>query len=239
MLTAAEARRQRQALMRDIAREERRKKREELRSLVRALKEARTARRVALSEAKTACRTGRQLAQEQVRELRTRALAELRETLRSERAQARATCDAGLATARGLRSETERARAALVAEKRFRKDMRRIERGNRERRTQLRAGASARERSAEADDEVRGNLPPELLPLFERVKRNIKAGPRVSRLESFLRYAEEHPDEVLVSIEDETDQLVRDLEKKERAAARALRRTSPSRGSRAAADVPS
>lgn len=237
MLTAAEARRQRQALMRDIAREERRKKREELKALVRALKEARAARRVALVEAKTACRTGRQLARERVRELRMRALADLRDTVRAERAQAKSTCDAGLEGARSLRTQAERARAALVAERQFRRDMRRIERGNRERRTQIRAGTSSRERASEADDEVRNNLPPELLPLFERVKRSIKAGSRMSRLESFLRYAEEHPDEVLVSIEDKTEQLVRDLEKKERAAARVLRRSSPSSRS-AAAGVP-
>ena len=42
------------------------------------------------------------------------------------------------------------------------------------------------ERQAESDDEVRSNIPPELVALFERVKRGIKASPRMSRTESFL-----------------------------------------------------
>jgi hypothetical protein len=46
----------------------------------------------------------------------------------------------------------------------------------------------------------------------------------MSRTEAFLHYAEEHPDEVLTSIEDRADVLVRELEAKERAARRALSR---------------
>ncbi len=43
------------------------------------------------------------------------------------------------------------------------------------------------ERQAESDDEVRSNIPPELVALFERVKRGIKASPRMSRTEAFLQ----------------------------------------------------
>jgi len=53
----------------------------------------------------------------------------------------------------------------------------------------------------------------------------------MSRTEAFLRYAEEHPAEVLNVIDDKTDALIRDLERKEREAARALRR-GPSRAPR-------
>jgi hypothetical protein len=49
------------------------------------------------------------------------------------------------------------------------------------------------ERRAESDDEVRSNLPADLVALFERVKGGIKASPRMSRTEVFLQYAEEHP----------------------------------------------
>jgi hypothetical protein len=52
--------------------------------------------------------------------------------------------------------------------------------------------------------------------------RGIKASPRISRAEA-LHYAHEHPDEVLVALEDKTEQLVRALEERERAAAKATR----------------
>jgi hypothetical protein len=42
-----------------------------------------------------------------------------------------------------------------------------------------------------------------------------------------LQYAEEHPGEVLVAIDDKTDALIRELEQQERAAHRSLRRRPP------------
>jgi hypothetical protein len=59
--------------------------------------------------------------------------------------------------------------------------------------------------------------------LFERVKRSIKAGPRQTRTEAFLAYAEEHPSEYLEAIEDKTEALIRDLERQEREASRRAR----------------
>ena len=46
----------------------------------------------------------------------------------------------------------------------------------------------------------------------------------MSRSEALLKYAEEHPEEVLISIEDRADALVRELEARERDARRALSR---------------
>jgi hypothetical protein len=42
-----------------------------------------------------------------------------------------------------------------------------------------------------------------------------------------LKYAEEHPSVVLEAIDDKTDALIRELEQKERDAARVLRRGPP------------
>ena len=42
----------------------------------------------------------------------------------------------------------------------------------------------------------------------------------MTRTEAFLHYAEEHPDEVLRSIEDKSDAVLRELEAQERAARR-------------------
>jgi hypothetical protein len=72
------------------------------------------------------------------------------------------------------------------------------------------------ERRGESDDEVRANIPEELIPLFNRVKRAIKAGKRMTRTEAFMKYAEEHPGERYEGIEDKTDALVRQLESRQR-----------------------
>jgi hypothetical protein len=229
MLTRAQARRHRQEIQRDIARDERKKQRATWLALVAELRQARAARRDALREAKIACRTGRKLASERVKELRQHALAELRESVRLERTQARDACAVGIAAARALASQTERVRAELQAEQQFRRDMRRIERGNRQRRRELAPRRIRGEQRSESDDEVRSGLPHELVSLFERVKGAIKATPHMSRLENFLAYAENHPAEVLESLEDRTDALVRELEARERAAARALRQRPATR----------
>ena len=44
----------------------------------------------------------------------------------------------------------------------------------------------------------------------------------MSRTEAFLQYAEEHPHEILEVLEDRTEALVRELEARERNAAREL-----------------
>lgn len=53
----------------------------------------------------------------------------------------------------------------------------------------------------ESDDNVRGNIPAELLPVFEKVKRQIKGSPNISRTEAFLHYVEENPDDVQAIVE--------------------------------------
>ena len=199
------------ALWRDIAREDRKKKRAlmiELRAEVRA---ARTRRKQALFEAKERCRAERLAARERARTLRMRALAELREAMQAERMAARQTCTVRLGEARSIKDDIERARAKVAAEKQYRRELRRIEAANRQRRREH-PHATYIEKRSESDDEVRMNISLDLVPLFERVKRGIKATPRISRTEAFLKYAEEHPDEVLDDIEDQTEALVREFE---------------------------
>lgn len=50
---------------------------------------------------------------------------------------------------------------------------------------------------SESDDEVKGNIPPELLPTWERMKRAIKGSPHKSRTETFLEWVEAHPSEIV------------------------------------------
>jgi hypothetical protein len=130
----------------------------------------------------------------------------------------------------------ERPRAELHAEAAYQSEMPRIDRSNKAR-LREHPHATHIERRSESDDEVRSNLPPNFVPLFERVKRGIKATPRMSRTEAFLHYAEENPDEVFDVLEEGAAAMIRELEKKEREAARALRR-GPRRPAGPVADVP-
>lgn len=135
--------------------------------------------------------------------------------------------------ARAIKDDIQRARVSYLAERRYQQDLRRIERANRKRR--LEAPRVTRiERRSESDDEVRSNIPPELVAMFERVKRSIKATSRMSRTEAFLRYAEEHPSEVLDAIEDKTEALIRELEQQARAASREMKRPRVRRAARRA-----
>jgi hypothetical protein len=83
--------------------------------------------------------------------------------------------------------------------------------------------SSARERLAESDDEVRQNIPADLVPLFERVKRTIKGSAHQSRTEAFLEYAEENPHEVVDAQEGLAQREIARLIREEAALARAMR----------------
>lgn len=225
MMSRAAGRAQRRALMRDIATHDRVKKREHLAALRRAIREARAAHKRALVHAVERCRAARVGARAKAAELRAKALEELRKAIELERQGARSQCETARASASGHKTKAAQARAELRAEQQFRREMRRIERSAKDRRAELaKKHARAAERRGESDDEVRGNIPPDLVHLFERVKRLVKPGARHSRTEAFLEYAEEHPGEVLEALEDKTDALVRDLEKREREAVRAVRK---------------
>jgi hypothetical protein len=213
-------------LFRELERDRKKKAREKIASLAEQLREARRRRKLALREAKERCRAERLAARERARAMRLRVLEELREAMRAERLGARQACTVRLGEARGIKDSILRARAELQAEKRYEADLRRIERANRQRRKEA-PRVTRIERQAESDDEVRSNIPPELVALFERVRRGIKASPRMSRTEAFLHYAEENPDDVLAAADDKTDALIRDLEAQHREARRSLRRPPP------------
>lgn len=226
MMTRAQAKRQRRELMKDIAREHRKKQRDELRTLKHAIRDARDMRRSAIVRAKEMCRQGRIDARQRARELRARLLEDVRLAVKAERQAAQQTCSAATGEASTASTELQRRRAALKAERQYRRDMKRIERGNRKKFEQAERAHKAARRG-ESDDEVRGNIPPELVPLFERVKGKVRGSERWSRTEAFLHYAEEHPDEVLGVLEDRTEALIAELEAKERAGRRALARPVP------------
>ena len=214
-------------LSKELARDNRRKAREKLAELRVSLRAAREARKGSIRRAKERCRTERLAARERARALRLRGLAELREAARLERQTAREACTVSKSAAR-KKDDVERRRAELAAEAKYQADLRRIERSSASRRREHRH-ATYIERRAESDDEVRANIPADLVGLFERVRRSIKASPRMSRTEAFLQYAEEHPEELLDGIEDKTEALIRELQERER---KELRSASWSRANR-------
>jgi len=219
-----DARRARAELKRDIERHHRLKARAKLTSLRERLRASRLARRNALAEVKSRCRADRLAVRERTRMERLRALEELRKALHAERQAARDACASCKEDAKKTTGDAiEQARGELAAEQKYQEDLRRIEQGHRARRREVHR-ASAAERRSESDDEVRANISSELIALFERVKRGIKASARETRTEAFLRYCEEHPDEALMAIDQKTDEVIRDLERQEREASRHLRR---------------
>ena len=81
-------------------------------------------------------------------------------------------------------------------------------------------GVKRAERRAESDDAVRANLPPDLVPVFDTVKRHIKGTQRKSRTEAFLEWAEENPDAVWTlrasSADRDVERLIAEHERLER-----------------------
>ncbi len=222
-MTPAQGRRWKRQLEKEIRRELKAKARRELAELREAIRAARLERRRELKEARQRCRADRVQVRERVRARRRQARETLRTTIAREKREAREACAVSLASARGIASKIERARAKLQAERAFRAEMRRIEGANVARKREEKKRTAA-ERRGESDDEVRANLPPEYLELWERVKRGIRGSDRMTRTEAFLRYAEEHPEELLAGIEDRTEAMIREYQARERVVARGARR---------------
>lgn len=226
MLSNQEAKRQRRKLLKEIAAEHKRRDRETLATLRKQIRDVKQRRKGAIRDAVTFCRAGRvearQRAKARVLELRTAAKEAIRLARIEEKEVARSTCDL---TKREIRespaTSTEKARAALNAERRLQAELKRIEGQTRARTRQERS--TSRERAQESDDEVRQNIPEDLLPLFERVKRSIKGSSRQSRSEAFMLYAEENPHEVVDAQQGLAQREIARLIREEAALARAMR----------------
>ena len=206
------------ALWKSIDKDQRKANREKIAALKKKVSKALALRKESRAAAKTFCERERMKARERANAIRARMRAESKALAEAERSAARWQCKA---ERRSHSLEIAKLRGELETEKKFQADMRRIGAANRARGT--RPGVvKTREKRSESDDEVRANLPSDLLSLFERVKRGIKGTPRKSRTEAFLEYVEEHPDESYAGIEDKTDALVRQLERQQRAGRRDL-----------------
>jgi len=77
-------------------------------------------------------------------------------------------------------------------------------------------GRRAAELRAESDDEVRANLPPELVAVFDSVRRSIAPTAKRTRTETFLEWAAEHPERVYEITDRKIADDLRRLEREER-----------------------
>ena len=119
------------------------------------------------------------------------------ESIRQEARNARAACTAArqraietCAIAKSVRAK----RDALVA---LAHEYRLIKRAELARQRATRPRRSPGVARSESDDEVRQNIPPELIPTWEVVKRGIGRSSHKSRTETFLEWVESHPNEIV------------------------------------------
>lgn len=231
-------RREKARLRREIAAELRKKDRAKLRELRESIKSAKQRRRALAKEAVERCRAERARVREHYKRERERLLAELRAERERERQAARDRCKVRKRDARAEGTTAlGGAELALRGERDYQRELRRAELDAKARQRELRRQATAKERRGESDDEVRRNLPPELVPVFNRVARRIRPSARASRTEVFLKWAEEHPSEIVAAETERADREVAELVREHERHSRAMR--SPRRYSRAElAEVP-
>lgn len=199
---------------RELAEHLRQKDREALAALRTKIDAAKAERRQMVRAAREACRT----ALLSVRERQAAARRRLTLEHQAEREHGRVACVTGKTEAKEHGHALEHTATRNLREERaFQRQIRRAGKKPPERST-------ARERAQEDDDAVRNNLPPELVPVFEKHRRSFKGSPRRSRTEQFLEWAEENPDEVLAVQQAEADAALKELLSTERELARSSRR---------------
>ncbi|HXI60672.1 MAG TPA: hypothetical protein VNO55_31640 [Polyangia bacterium] len=117
-------------------------------------------------------------------------------------------------------AEIERRKQEKASEGRFERKMSEVERPRPLRST-------TKQRVEESDDEVRRNLDPPMVPVFNAVKRYIKRTPRMDRTEAFLQWAHENPDEVLALMQHDADRYLAELLAEQAHTEKQLRSSAP------------
>lgn len=177
-----------------------------LRSLIRS---AKARRREALAAAVRLCRRARLSVREEVQRFRAAERERINLEVANLRLAARTRCAARKEAIRQAGHNARRKAEARVREERaLQRQLRRLEAQAQRKRAKL---STAKERRQEDDEAVRNNLPPELRPVWDKVKRGIKPGLRTTKTEAFLQWAEENPGEVLALQSKNADREVAEL----------------------------
>lgn len=203
------------------------KDREKLKKLRAAIAEAKKRQREAHKRVVEQCKLNRARLQAKVDDYRRQERERINAEVEELRQAARRTCELRKASVRkaGLSVRAQR-KAELDAERHLQRELRQTE--AHAKRSHAHHKRSAREVARESDDEVRANIDPDLVPVFDRVRKSVKANPRMSRTEAFLHYVEENPQEVIQLQQQSADldvaRLVAEQQQAERAAARHAKR---------------
>lgn len=212
--------------MKELHASQREREREKLHELRDFLASLQVDKRHAVAEVRAGCQAARKALPGRLRAYREAEKARLRRELAEARQAARNRCQSAKARIRAeAGGAVEVARRELAEE---RKTARLLREAERKIRKTARFRSTSVERRAESDDEVRGNIPQELVPVFDKVRRTIHAGPRSSRTEAFVEWAEENSDRVAEMraqiAEQDFNRLLRQHVAEERASQGARRR---------------
>ena len=203
----------------EMERDLKRKDRVKLKTLRESIRSAKLSRRTKLREVGAQCREARRKNMERAKRARER----LRDSIRRTRERARGLCTVsrGEAYATTLR-EIEKAVGALEEERSL---QRQLAAWTKPTSCALPRSTKARERRQESDCEVAANIDdPGLRVVWEQVKHKIKAGPRRTRTESFLEWAQEHSGEVYAIQEADAERALVELEREERRLSRDMKK---------------
>ena len=206
---------ERKKLQRELVIHLREKDRAALRELRARIHSARVKRRHMVTDAREQCRIAR-LGLKERQQLERVAF---RDDQRAERASGRSACSSGRQRAKESGTALERqALRELRDAATLQRQVRNADRRN------VTERSTKRERAQEDDDAVRRNLPSELVPVFDSVRKRIKGSPRKSRTEAFLQWAEENPGEIVALQQAEADEYLSQLLKQQREHGRTMRK---------------
>jgi hypothetical protein len=193
--------------------------RRQLAALRERLEQAESRQRAAMARVVAQCKSNRKKVQQRVIEFRASERERINREVAEMRRAAEHHCNLRKQSVRdaGLSVRAQRA-AELEAERHLQRELRQTDAHAKRREQKFRR--SAREVARESDDEVRANIDPELVAVWERVKRGIRPRPsaHLSRTEAFLQYVEENPEEVYSLMQDAADGEVAKLLREKRQA---------------------
>lgn len=210
---------QRRQLRKELERDFRAKQRATLKGLRDQLKAAKAERRKTMRAVVAECRRIRKDSKAYIREKRTSA----REAINLERDELfgadRAACMGRKGATRDEFAQGIGATELEVAEERSSQQAYRRAVGKDPmigpRSTRPRRGDAGREAQAESDSEVEQNISPELVPVWRRVKRKIKATSHLSRTEAFEHWVMENQGDVQIMINEDAEAGVAEMVRQE------------------------
>jgi len=173
---------------------------------------AKERRKRLIREARALCKRGRLTLREKLKAKREALKLEAVAARKAERAACRAR--KAVARSSGARSVAA-VKSAISAERRLHKTQR-LQAGERKRRTAAQA-------MGESYDAVVRDIPEELAGVWGKVANRIKGGPRRSRAEAFLEWAEENPGEVVALQQADADREIARLVREHQAMAKKSR----------------